>query len=63
MKNTYIPLDIAYINNNLEIVDIQTMKPHDLTLILSKYPASYALEVNAGFFKKNNINVGDKLKF
>lgn len=62
MKNTYIPLDIAYINKNLEIVDIHTMKPLDLTSIKSQHPASYALEVNAGYFKKHNIKIGDKIK-
>lgn len=61
MRNTYIPLDIAYINNKNEIVDIQSMKPLDETAIVSKAPASYALEVNSGWFKKNNINVGDKI--
>lgn len=62
MKNTYIPLDIAYINKDLEIVDIHTMKPLDITSVPSKYPASYALEVNAGYFKKHKIKIGDKIK-
>ncbi len=59
MKNTNIPLDIAYINNNNQIVDIYTMKPHDETLIKSSQNASLALEVNAGFFEKNKIKKGD----
>ena len=61
MKNTYIPLDVAYINDNFEIVDIHTMIPHDETPVVSKAPASYALEVNANFFNKNNIKIGDKV--
>ncbi len=62
MKNTYIPLDIAYINNKLEIVDIHTMKPHDTTSIKSKKLASMAIEVNSGYFKKHNIKIGDKIE-
>lgn len=61
MKDTYIPLDIAFLNNNLEIVDIQTMKPHDETEVKSSKPASYALEVNKGYFNKYNIKVGDRV--
>lgn len=61
MKNTYIPLDIAYINNNLTIIDIQHMFPMDQTVITSKAKASFALELNSGFFEKNKIKVGDKI--
>ncbi len=60
-KNTYIPIDIAYLNNSLEIVDIHTLKPLDRTIVTSRKPASYALEVNAGWFQKNSIKVGDKI--
>ncbi len=59
MKNTNIPLDIAYINNNKKIVDIYTMKPNDETLIKSSENASLAIEVNAGFFEKHKIKKGD----
>ena len=66
MKNTLIPLSIAYINKNCEIVDIQQMYPYknpsDLTHYPSKSPGKYALEVNLGWFQKNNIKVGDKIK-
>ena len=60
-KNTYIPIDIAYLNDSLEIVDIHTLKPLDKTIVTSRKPASYALEVNAGWFKNKGIQVGDKV--
>jgi uncharacterized membrane protein (UPF0127 family) len=60
-KNTYIPIDIAYLNNNLEIVDINTLKPLDPTIIRSRSMASYALEVNTGWFKRNGVKIGDRL--
>lgn len=62
MKNTLIPLDIAFINRNFEIIDIQSMEPLDETSINSKGRAQYALEVNKGFFAKEGIEVGDKIK-
>lgn len=63
MKNTLIPLDIAFINSELTVIDIQSMNPLDETPIESKGKAQYALEVNKGFFKKVGLKVGDKIKF
>ncbi len=62
MHNTIIPLDIAFINSNREIVDIKQMKPLDLTTISSSKPALMALEVNRGFFDRHKIQVGDKIE-
>lgn len=68
MKNTYIPLDIAYIGKNFVIVDIQQMEPASKLLrseppsYPSKKPAQYALEMNKGWFKKNKFKVGDSIK-
>ncbi len=66
MKNTFIPLSIAFVNSNCVIVDIQKMNPHsllvkDLPTYTSKKPAKYALEVNQGWFAKNKVQLGDKL--
>lgn len=64
MKNTYIPLDIAYINENGIINEIYTMKPLDYSITYNSIkPAMFALEVNAGWFKKNNISSGSKIEF
>ena len=62
MKNTRIPLSIAFIAKDGKIVDIQDMEPFDLRSHASARPARYALEVNQGWFKKNGIEVGDGVK-
>ena len=59
MRNTLIPLSIAYIASDGRIVDIQDMQPLDDTSHPSAAPAQYALEVNQGFFAERGIGVGD----
>lgn len=59
MKDTLIPLSIAYIDAAGRIVDIQDMQPLDETPHPSAAPAQYALEVNQGFFATKGIQVGD----
>lgn len=64
MKNTLIPLDIIFIDNNFKIVDIKNTVPckqDPCTLYISSKPAMYVLEVNANFTSKNNVGVGDKI--
>ncbi|MCF7951793.1 MAG: DUF192 domain-containing protein [Spirochaetaceae bacterium] len=63
MKNTFIPLDIAFINRELKIVDIRQMKPLDETLVCCRKKARYALEANKGFFRKKGIKIGDTIEF
>lgn len=58
-KNTYIPLDIAFVYNN-EIMDIQHIAPMSTRMVNSA--CDLAIEVNAGYFSKNNIKVGNKIK-
>ena len=62
MKNTLIPLSIAYIDAQGRIVDIQDMKPldDDPPNYVSAEPAKYALEVNQGFFDEHGVKVGDR---
>lgn len=67
MKNTLIDLSIAYINSNYEVVDIQDMNVINLdekapVMYPSKSPAKYALEMNKGWFNRNNISIGDKVE-
>jgi uncharacterized protein len=68
MKNTYIDLDIAYIDKNFRIVDIQQMKATssievgDPPAYPSKKPAQYALEMNKNWFQNNKFKVGDLVK-
>ena len=61
MKNTYIPLSVAYIDKSGEIMNIYDMVPLSKTSVCSKKPVLYALEVNQGWFNRNDINVGDIL--
>jgi hypothetical protein len=64
MKDTYIPLDIIYINESLEIVSIiENATPLNETPLPSTAPAKYVVEVAAGFCAANNITLGDKIKF
>lgn len=63
MRNTLIPLDIAYIDEQGRIVDIQQMEPRDETTHWSKSDAMYALEMNVGWFEANGVRVGDLVEF
>lgn len=59
MKNTIIPLDIAYARSDGTIVKIHTMTPLDLSGYSSEQPARFALEVNANLFKTLGISEGE----
>lgn len=64
MKNTYIPLDIIYLNKNKVIVSIQeNAKPLDEASLPSQFPAQYVLEINAGSSQKWSIEIGDSMEF
>jgi uncharacterized protein len=58
MRNTFIPLDIAYMDENLRIVDIQAMEPRDEDTYPSARPAMFALEVPRGWFEAAGVEVG-----
>ena len=62
MKNTLIPLSVAFIDSKGRIVDIQSMEPRTETVHSSKKPAQYALEMNQGFFRRHHIEVGDRVE-
>jgi uncharacterized protein len=63
MKNTLIPLSIAFIDSERRIIDIQDMKPLDdePPHYVSAEPAQYALEVNQGYFEERDVRVGDRV--
>ena len=63
MRNTLIPLDIAYIDREGRIVDIQQMEPQTTETHDSAAPAMYALEMNQGWFEANGIRIGDLIEF
>jgi len=59
MKNTHVPLSVAYIDEKGAILRILDMKPLDISITYdSGQPARYALEMNRGWFRKNKIRKG-----
>ena len=63
MKNTYIPLDAIYFNEDGKILELnQNLKPHSTKSIISKNPCKYVLEVNRNTIKNKKINIGDYIK-
>jgi len=64
MKNTIIPLDIAYVDANGVVVATYTMAPLDTSLdrYPSVQPAKYAIEVNADVFSDVGLKAGDVIK-
>lgn len=61
MKNTPLPLSIAFIDLNMKIKEIYQMKPYSTSIVSSKYPAQFVLEVNHNFFKRNSITPGGEI--
>jgi uncharacterized membrane protein (UPF0127 family) len=59
MKNTLIPLSIAFIASDGRIIDIKDMQPQDLNPVKSSRSVRYALEVPQGWFTRTGIGLGD----
>jgi uncharacterized membrane protein (UPF0127 family) len=59
MKNTHIPLSIAFLDDEGKILQIEDMKPHDESTTQARLPGRYALEMNQGWFARNGVKVGD----
>lgn len=62
MKNTLLPLSIAFLADDGTVVNIADMKPQTLDSHCSDKPVRYALEMNQGWFAKRGIQAGAKLK-
>ncbi len=63
MKDTLIPLSIAFIDKEGRIVKITHMKPLSLKSHAPPKPVLYALEMNKGWFSTNGIREGDIVRF
>jgi uncharacterized membrane protein (UPF0127 family) len=63
MKDTLIPLSIAFIDKDGRIVWITDMKPLTLNSHVPPKPILYALEMNKGWFSSCGIKVGDAVRF
>jgi hypothetical protein len=59
MRNTYVPLSIAFIGPDGKIVNIENMAPQTETSHWSRGPALYALEMRKGWFAERGIREGD----
>ena len=62
MKNTLIPLSVAFIDGDGYIINIEEMQPQTENNHCAKVPARYALEMNAGWFAQRGIKPGVKLR-
>lgn len=61
MRNTLIPLSIAFVSKDLVINEIHDMNVGPGQLFPSRQPAQYALEVNQGWFARNGIKAGSQI--
>jgi uncharacterized protein len=61
MKNTLLPLAIAFVSDDGTIVNIDEMKPQTLNSHCSTKPVRYVLEMNTGWFAKKGLKAGDRL--
>lgn len=63
MKNTPLPLDMMFVEDNGRIVYIfENTVPQSLSVVGSSTPVRYVLEINAGLVKSKNIRIGDVLR-
>ncbi|QID19831.1 DUF192 domain-containing protein [Nitrogeniibacter mangrovi] len=62
MKDTLIPLSVAFLDDNGEIINVERMSPQTETSHCAKAPARFALEMNAGWFESKGLGPGTKIK-
>jgi uncharacterized protein len=58
MKNTLIPLSVAFLDESGKIINIEDMQPQTTNSHCAKKPVRYALEMNQGWFRQKNIKPG-----
>eukprot|EP00930_Biecheleria_cincta_P046625 TRINITY_DN32175_c0_g1_i1.p1 TRINITY_DN32175_c0_g1~~TRINITY_DN32175_c0_g1_i1.p1 ORF type:complete len:238 (+),score=51.29 TRINITY_DN32175_c0_g1_i1:90-803(+) len=63
MENTYVPLDIIYVDSAREIVSIRPAEPLSVASVRSLRPASTAIEVVQGWCEKHNVHEGDHVQW
>jgi uncharacterized protein len=61
MKNTYIPLSVAFLDEKGEIVNVADMQPHSEQSHCAARPSVYALEMEQGWFAQRGVKPGMKL--
>lgn len=67
MKNTYIPLDIIWMDARRCVIDATTAHPvspdAEPPVFKPSSPCRYVLEAHAGFMRKHNVKIGDSARF
>ena len=61
MKNTRIPLDIAFVKEDGTIESIKELTPYSSLPVYSDGEVLFAIEANRGWFTENNVEVGDEI--
>jgi uncharacterized protein len=61
MKNTFVPLSVAFIDETGKIINIEDMQPQTQDAHCAKRPARYALEMNQGWFRQKNVKAGTRV--
>ena len=60
-KNTYLPLDVAFIDENDRIIKISYISPLDDSPVMSEKDCQMVIEANYGYFSKNHIKEGQSI--
>ncbi|UYZ84490.1 DUF192 domain-containing protein [Entomomonas sp. E2T0] len=58
MKNTYVPLSLAFIDKHYRVLQIEQLQPESLSHVCAMQPIRYALEVPQGWFSEQRISIG-----
>jgi hypothetical protein len=61
MRNTLIPLSVAFVEDDGTVVNILDMQPHDERSHCARQPVRYALEMSRGWFAQRGIGPGSRL--
>ncbi len=63
MENTPLPLDMVFVDGNMNIIDINyNATPNSTNVFTSRSPCKYVVEVNGGYCNEQNVSIGDRIK-
>ena len=62
MKNTFLPLSVAFVDAQGKVINIEDMQPQSEDNHCAAAPARFALEMNLGWFRERGIKAGDILR-
>ncbi|MBP6500703.1 MAG: DUF192 domain-containing protein [Thauera sp.] len=62
MKNTPLPLSVAFVDDGGRVINVEDMQPHTTDNHCAAGPARFALEMNLGWFAERGIKAGDTLR-